>query len=262
MYVVGNKLFKEFVNDGMFDPSNFIIIYGHKNHGKTHLTRHLANAYGLTYIQLDNKVATVRELVESSRFKNNCLYHFKDFDKANGAAKSALLKLSEETPEGIKIVITTSSLNIVDTLKSRAFSFPVGYYGDKEIEEYANLTKFESHTLDRLKKLMVIMTPTLINKYRERDDLVAIIEMVEEVVEKLLNNTLALEDISRISGNFWKDDRDKLEIFLHLLSRGCLRITPDGMFIATKIQQTMHELENTAISNYKLLINDMLMEVI
>ena len=109
MYLVGQRRNKELIDGGKLDNASFILIKGPKNYGKTYMAKYIANHYKMGYLLLDNKVDTIRELVSSSNKNNNCLYHFKDFDKSSPAAKAALLKIAEETPKGVKIVVTTSA---------------------------------------------------------------------------------------------------------------------------------------------------------
>ena len=98
MYLVGQEKNKKLIDNGKLDNANFIIIKGPTNYGKTYLAKYIANHFNLTYVALDNKVATIRELVRISNKNNECLYHFKDFEKSSPAAKASLLKIAEKTP--------------------------------------------------------------------------------------------------------------------------------------------------------------------
>ena len=151
MYLVGQEENKKLIDEGKLDNANFIIIKGPKNHGKTYLTKYIADHYKMNYVLLDNKVDTIRSLVENSNNDNNCLYHFRDFEKSSPAAKAALLKIAEETPYGVKIVITTSAYNMLDTLISRAYNMNIQAYSKENLLEYINTLDLDKNLLETLK---------------------------------------------------------------------------------------------------------------
>lgn len=258
---MGQKNNKELIENGGLDNANFIIIKGPVGYGKTYLTKYIANHYGLNYVLLDNKVETVRELVENSDKNNNCLYHLKDFDKSSPAAKSALLKIAEETPKGIKIVITTSAYNFLETLTSRAYIMNIQPYFEEEILEYNVNLMLEQGTLDILQKeFHMILTPTILYNYKQREDINDIIEMVRETIE-YLNNGLKLESISKLANNFWKEDRDKVKIYISTLIKAH-RLINKGYFPVLVFEKTLYQLDKITISNYRQLIHNMFMELV
>lgn len=263
MYLVGQEKNKELIDNGKLDNANFIIIKGPTNYGKTYLTKYIANHYEMDYVLLDNKVDTIRQLVESSNKDNNCLYHFKDFDKSSAAAKAALLKIAEETPKGVKIVVTTSAYNFLGTLVSRAYNMNISAYTSENIEEYINILKFDNELLNRLKtEINAMLTPTILKKYKEREDLAEIIQLVNDTVEMILSG-IRLESIDKICKEFWKDDREKVEIYLNLLKNAILtRVSGSTIYFIAAIEKTVYTLNKVAITNYKQLIHNMFMEMV
>lgn len=262
MYLVGQKKNKDLIDGGKLDNAAFILIKGPKNYGKTYLTKYIANYYKMDYVLLDNKVDTIRELVSSSNRNNNCLYHFKDFDKSSPAAKAALLKIAEETPKGVKIVVTTSAYNFLDTLISRAYVMDMVPYKMEEIKEYSNNLNISDVLLDRLEKSYLELTPTLLFKLKDNEDISEILDIADETID-CINNGLKLEDISKISAKFWKDDKDRVMLYLTILSK-CHYRTVAGNRWKTQslIQSTMATLNKVAVSNYRNLIHNMLMEMV
>lgn len=261
MYLVGQKRNKELIDGGKLDNATFILIKGPKNYGKTYLSKYISSHYKMDYILLDNKVETIRQLVSSSDKNNNCLYHFKDFDKSSPAAKAALLKIAEETPKGVKIVVTTSAYNFLQTLISRAYVIDMAPYTIDDIKEYGNNLGVEDVLIDRLEKSYLELTPTLLFRLKGNEDVTEILDLADETIQ-CINNGLSLEDISKISAKFWKDDKEKLQLYLDVLCKCSHMITKNYFRTIQIVEQTKFILNKVAINNYRNLIHNMLMEMI
>lgn len=262
MFIVGQKENIGLIDDGKLDNANFIIIKGPRNYGKTYLTKYIANHYNMNYVLLDNKVDTIRNLVQYSDKNNNCCYHFKDFEKSSPAAKAALLKIAEETPKGIKIVITTSSYNILQTLISRAYVLNIEPYSNEDIEEYNNKLDLDNNLFDIINnQLKINITPSKLFKYKNTEEIEKIVE-VAKTCSMSINNGLKLEDISVISNNFWKQDPENMSTFLELIKGGIDKNLRGYYKIISSIEKTNYLLRNVSISNYKQLIHNMLMEMV
>lgn len=261
MYLVGQYKNKQLIDGGRLDNAAFILIKGPKNYGKTYLAKYIANYYKMTYVLLDNKVDTIRELVSSSNRNNNCLYHFKDFDKSSPAAKAALLKIAEETPKGVKIVVTTSAYNFLDTLVSRAYVMDIAAYLPEDIKEYGTNLGVQDVLIDRLEKSYLDLTPTLLFNIKNSEDVMEILDLADETIE-CINNGMGLDDISKISAKFWKDDKDRLVLYLEVLSRCSHRITKNYFRVIQLVEYTKSILSRVAVSNYRNLVHNMLMEMV
>lgn len=259
MYLVGQEKNKNLIDNGKLDNANFIIIKGPTNYGKTYLAKYIANHFGLTYVSLDNKVSTIRELVSISNKNNECLYHFKDFEKSSPAAKASLLKIAEETPKGIKIVVTTSSYNLLDTLMSRAYILNIEPYSEEDIIDYNKNLSFNNELFDILQKeLRMKLTPSKLFKLKNTENIKEIIDLAVDSIAKIKNG-LKLEDISQIANNFWKEDGSKTDIFLQLLESG---LSGFNFKCIAQIERTKYILAKVSISNYRQLIHNMLMEMV
>lgn len=261
MYLVGQKKNKELVDGGKLDNATFILIKGPKNYGKTYLSKYIASHYKMDYILLDNKVETIRQLVSSSNKNNNCVYHFKDFDKSSPAAKAALLKIAEETPRGVKIVVTTSAYNFLQTLISRAYVIDMAPYTIEDIKEYGNNLNIEDVLIDRLEKSYLDLTPTLLFRLKGNEDITEILDLADETIQ-CINNGLSLEDISKISAKFWKDDKERIQLYLDVLGKCGHMITKNYFRTIQIVEQTKFTLNKVAINNYRNLIHNMLMEMV
>lgn len=266
MYLVSQKEIKDLIDNGNLDNSNFIIIKGPKNYGKTYLTKYIANHYSMNYVLLDNKVDTIRSLVEVSNMNNNCLYHFKDFEKSSPAAKAALLKICEETPKEIKIVITTSAHNLLDTLISRAYNINIQPYLREEMQEYINTLNMNKDVLNKLyDSYNMMVTPTLLLNYKNFNNLDEILEKVDETIDALSQNK-DLEHISQISNKFYKCDINYVKNFLNILQYAILIDKKiDSKFnlkYVSIISKNLFILEKLTITNFKQFIHNLLMEMI
>lgn len=261
MYLVGQYKNRELIDGGKLDNAAFILIKGPKNYGKTYLAKYIANHYKMDYVLLDNKVDTIRELVSSSNRNNNCLYHFKDFDKSSPAAKAALLKIAEETPKGVKIVVTTSAYNFLDTLVSRAYVIDISAYLLEDIKEYGNNLNVPDVLIERLNQSFLDLTPTLLFNLKNNEDVMEILDLADETIG-CINNGLSLEDISKISAKFWKDDKDRLLLYLDILSRCSHRIEHNYYRTVQLVEYTKSILNRVAVSNYRNLVHNMLMEMV
>lgn len=264
MYLVGQEKNKDLIDNGKIDNSTFIIIRGPEHYGKTYLVKYIANHYGMHYKLLDNKVDTIRGLVESSdKNNNNCVYHFKDFEKSSPAAKAALLKVAEETPAGTKIIVTTSAYNFLDTLVSRAYNMNIQPYSKENILDYINILSFDETLLNTLiNDYKMDITPSLLRKYKEREDISEIIELCNYTITSLLQG-MNLEAIGTISNKFWSnDDAERVKIFIEILEAGIVSQINGSYKYIRAIEKTLYQLNKIAISNYKMLIHNMLMEMV
>ena len=264
MYLVGQKTNKELIDNGKLDNANFIIIKGPSSFGKTYLVEYIANHYGMLYKKMDNSVDQIRKLNRSTvnRGIANVLYHFPDFEKSSNAAKAALLKISEETPEGGKIVITTSAFNVLQTLVSRAYNMNIAPYSKEEVEEYADNLGFDKALLDKLvNDIGMRLTPSILVKYKKREDMEEIITLAEYLCNALMQG-IKLSDISFISNKFWNDDYEKVQIFLETASCIIMKnIRPSYKYISC-IEETKVSIDRYHITNFKNAIQSMLMEMI
>lgn len=261
MYVVGQTKNKELIDGGKLDNATFILIKGPRNYGKTYLTKYIANHYKMNYLLLDNKVDTIRQLVSSSDKNNNCLYHFKDFDKASPAAKAALLKIAEETPNGVKIVVTTSAYNFLDTLMSRAYILNIAPYSFEEIYEYSKALFLSNEFMEKLNKTYKDITPSMLYKLKEMENADEILDLARKTIEAM-NRGLKLEDISEISSKFWKDDKTAVELYLDILANSGDKLHKNCFKMVHTIEATKFILNKVAINNYRNLIHNMLMEMV
>lgn len=114
---------------------SFSIFVGFEGSGKKTLVREL---FKDAIFVPDNKVDTIRGLIDTAENTFNKTYVFADADNMSLTAKNALLKLVEECRNGNRFIMTlTDTDNTLPTIKSRGVVFFMDYYTPKEILEYA-----------------------------------------------------------------------------------------------------------------------------
>lgn len=266
MYIIGQEQFKNHVEYLKESPKPFIIIKGPKHYGKEYLTKYLAKELGLTYIKMkDNKVKTVRELVENSTYQNDCLYHFVDFDDSTVMAKAALLKVAEETPKGVVIVITINT-STLDTLVSRAYNITLESYNDEDVQEYKSKINKDTEVLDSLIDLS-IKTPSMLLYYSEIDNIEDILEDVNEVGDKLVNNRMYIEIATKVSNHYknpYNDSEvDTSVVFLKLLTGYLMKSKHEKVYDwVTVIEDNVRRIRQIPTISRKMILNECLLGLI
>ena len=117
----------------------FIILVGEKGSGRRLISQWLAEETKADFCEVATGVAELREVIEQSyKLGSETLYLIPNGDKMSGAAKSALLKVTEEPPKYARFVMTVSDrAQVLDTLLSRACVLPMDSYTMAELMEFA-----------------------------------------------------------------------------------------------------------------------------
>lgn len=125
-----------------------VIITGSEGSGKKTLTREIFSSVRSKFLE-DVKVETIRKMISDSYSEKGMHYVIPDAGRMSPAAKSALLKITEEPANGCKYIITLNNLQEVPpTITSRGAIFRMDPYSAGELEEYVN-----THHKDKFKKL-------------------------------------------------------------------------------------------------------------
>lgn len=117
----------------------FCILVGPKGCGKKTLIKEL---FVGAYLE-DNKVETVRKMIEVAYQTYNNVFIMPDADTMSNAAKNALLKVVEECPNDNNFIMTLEDENnTLETIRSRATIFRMDAYKPDDISVYyKNLCK-------------------------------------------------------------------------------------------------------------------------
>lgn len=108
----------------------------------------------------DIKIETVRSMIEDAYTTQDEMFIIiPDADTMSVNAKNALLKVVEEPPKNVYIIMLLSDIsNTLDTIKSRAFVFNMERYTLSELREYVE-SKYDI-VAEKAKNLMVVVCET------------------------------------------------------------------------------------------------------
>lgn len=119
----------------------FIVVSGLRGSGKTSIINYL-NDTKIHSHEIVNitSIDDIREICMSAvTFTSNRLFVLSDFDSMNFRAKESILKLCEDIPKNLFIIIETSSLeNIKQTLISRAYTITLQNYTYDELYDFCS----------------------------------------------------------------------------------------------------------------------------
>ena len=117
---------------------HFTVFVGSKGSGKRTMAKSIAGWNDLVYSEVDTKVDTVREVIDSAyNSATKVLYCFADADTMRAEAKNAMLKVTEEPPENAYFIMTVQDEStLLDTIKSRAVVIHMFPYTKKELQTY------------------------------------------------------------------------------------------------------------------------------
>lgn len=131
---------KQLIDNDTFP--RFSIFVGPKGSGKKTL---LLEMFEGIYLE-DNKVDSVRKMIEMVYKVGNRTFIMPDADTMSVAAKNALLKVIEECPNDNYFIMTLEDENnTLETIRSRGTVFHMDRYTPNEIYQYAK--EFTNYTL-------------------------------------------------------------------------------------------------------------------
>lgn len=129
----------------------FIIIQGSRGSGKTMVAKWIAERTMSSIEVVSTGTQAIKDLVEDAYSTTSELktYIIKDADMMRAEGANALLKISEEPPENVRIIMTyTSGEYILPTIKSRALHFVMDVYTREELQEYIKGTDIDEKVLN------------------------------------------------------------------------------------------------------------------
>ena len=79
----------------------------------------------------------------------------------------------------------------------------------------------------------------------------------------MLKEGIDLIKIDKICKEFWKDDKEKVQIYLNLLKNAILSsVLGSVIYFIVPLEKTEYTLNKVAITNYKQLLHNMFMEMV
>lgn len=217
--IIGQKEAKQVVKYRRSLP-NCIVIHGPKQSGKKTLARYIADAVGYDCIFLDNKVDSIREMIDlSSNLANPTLFVTYASDMSAGA-KNSLLKITEEPPKNVHIcLVAYSESDVLPTLISRSYVIPILPYSTDDVAYYLERFVRSSSEVHELSHLFSSpgQVQFVIKNYG-KEGLYLYLDKVkffqENILEASASNALKIVDWFRLKDSDNREDALIPELFL------------------------------------------------
>lgn len=219
--LIGQKEAKTFVK-GRKSLPNCIIIHGPRQSGKKTLARYIAEKVGYDYIFIDNKVDSIREMIDLSSSLAEPTLFVSQVSEMSNAAKNSLLKVTEEPPKNVHICLIAYSENeVLSTLVSRSWVIPILPYSADEVGYY--LEKFVKSSKDVIELSHLFSSPGQIQfvvKHYGKEGLALYLEKVkffhENIFKASASNALKIVDWFKFKESDNREDALIPELFLTL----------------------------------------------
>ena len=219
--LIGQKEAKTFVK-GRKSLPNCIIIHGPQQSGKKTLARYIAEKVGYDCIFIDNKVDSIREMIDLSSSLAEPTLFVTHISEMSNAAKNSLLKVTEEPPKNVHICLIAYSENeVLSTLVSRSWVIPILPYSQDEVGYY--LEKFVKSSKDIMELTHLFSNPgqiqLIINNYG-KEGLSLYLGKVkffhENILEASASNALKIVDWFKLKESDNREDALIPDLFLTL----------------------------------------------
>lgn len=135
--MIGQEHLKE-----TFKLHHFNLLVGPQGQGKkTFIKEYVIPKYNYNVVYLGTSIEDMRTLIESVYdIATPTLYVIADADNMNVRAKNSILKVAEEPPENIYMLMTLSDISLtLPTIISRANVYYMDNYTEDELKEYKNI---------------------------------------------------------------------------------------------------------------------------
>lgn len=121
-----------------FKLNHFTILVGNKGQGKKTFVNEFIKTLDYNIVYLTSSMEDIRTLINNAySITINTLYIIYDADNMHHNAKNAILKIAEEPPDNVYILITLSDLALtLPTIISRATIYHMDNYSQEELQEY------------------------------------------------------------------------------------------------------------------------------
>lgn len=201
----------------------FSLLVGSKGMGKTTLAKEIGRLVSENLVELpDVKIDTIREMIKMAyTVVEPTVYIISDSDDMSVAAKNSLLKVCEEPPNNVYIIMTiTSKSNTLETILSRAQTFIMQPYSKNELEEYMN-SLTDSCNGDLILEVAETVGDV---RYLVANNVEEFYDYVEKVVDNIaeVSGANAFKIASRVAVKSDGEGYD-LEMFFRIFQHICLK---------------------------------------
>lgn len=208
----------------------FIILVGLRGSETNQIVEYIEKQCGSITLDMGTSVNDVREAITRMQTigSDNVLCTFKDADNMSISAKNALLKIVEEPPKNVRIIMTLQSLNSMpDTIRSRASVMTLLPYTTTEIGEYASRYNPTSEELGIIAD--ICETPGDVDMLHE-EGIIAFDEYVNNVIDNIADVSGANSFSIAKKIKFKEEDTGfDLILFFRAFIAKCLHRMPDDV---------------------------------
>lgn len=177
----------------------FVVVIGPEGSGKKLQSRTVAEDKGRQYVEIEGKkenIEGVTSLVNLSVPTTICIY---DYSVMSKYAINALLKIAEETPDNLELVLCSRTNKILSTITSRAQIVTMDSLSEEALREFVDETSrtYASETSKMVKTVGQIFHLTEIEKAagKSRGETVELFKKIIQNIDKVtLSNSLKLTD--------------------------------------------------------------------
>lgn len=135
--VIGQEPIIKQINS-MKNLPQFIILLGPQGSGRSLIAKYIAESRNMDYIEINNKIADIRILIDNTvGLTRPTMYFIQNADELTLQAANAMLKIAEEPPQNLYIVMGLVTLeNIISTIVSRATVLQLEPYTPNQLQTF------------------------------------------------------------------------------------------------------------------------------
>lgn len=223
--IIGQTKFKERVNNLVGGLPTFIILEGGRGSGKKLMAQYIANTLKYRMITIGTKIDDIRTMISNtSSLSLPTIYFIPDADNMSVGAKNSLLKITEEPPKNLYIIMSLEHReNTLNTIRSRGTVLELDNYTRNELEDYLIMNyQLDSTAKDEL--LDYVDNPGEINELMEigfEDFLGYVNKVYDNILEVSTGNSFKIPNKFK----FKEDDTGyPVSIFLKMFQRLCINL--------------------------------------
>jgi len=229
----------------------FVLVIGPAGSGKKYQSRKVAEDKGRQYVEIEGKkenIEGVVSLVDLSIPTTVCIYDYSEMSKQ---AINAMLKIAEETPNNLNIVLCSRTNDILPTIRSRAHLVYMDNLSRKDIEgfvEYFTEEKISQPVVEKTSRMcrtvgeVARLVEIEKTSGKKREEVIELFDKILDNIDQVsVSNSLKLVD-SLIN------DKEKYN-FIPYLGRYGMSVFSEKEFPSVPLYKLEFWLQGTAIND-------------
>lgn len=199
----------------------FIILEGSKGSGKKLIARAIAEHFSYPLVEMECNIEGARTCIKMSQgLMHHKIYTFFDADNMSIGAKNSLLKITEEPPQKLHIIITVEDRSaMLKTIVSRAIVFKMDPYTPAQLREY--YTEVSNDAIDE-RVFEVATNPGEVDVFMAQgfDNFIAFVDKIyDNILEVSTSNAFKIPNSIKFKDT---DDGYPLPLILKTFQYRCL----------------------------------------